>query len=127
MGPDKPVKVDVRCDVGNFVGIFTANSWELLVPHQMSPPDYVSARRRLRGLSTTTRPVPVDMWRAAHALGTQRECVDVETMVMEVMLKFLNLHVVQGAGIAELFFAAVCRRGLSEEKVLITVDIDLSR
>ena len=38
--------------------------------------------------------------------------------------KLLNVYVVQGSGVGELMFSGCCRKGMMEEKVLVTVVTD---
>lgn len=117
----KQLRVDVRSDLGAFVGTLAPESWEILFPLTLSSTDFATHKRRLGGLQTASKSFPLLSILPASA---DRGAFDTEMELIQVVKKMLNTFLVQGAGVGELLFAGCSRKGMMEEKVLITVITD---
>lgn len=115
----KQLKVDVRCDKGGFTGLLVVQDWDLLQPLHLRSEDFEAARSRLGGLSEVLKTQP------AQALGLTESTPlgygGVETQLAARVQAALNVYLVQGPGLGELMFAGSVRRGLSDNKLLITL------
>jgi hypothetical protein len=114
----KQLRIDVRSDVGAFVGTLVPDSWELLFPIPLSPEDFDTLRRRLGGFCESTKAF------ALSAIGILTAGPEAEIELVTRVKKILNVFVVQGPGVGELMFAGCARKGVMEEKVLITLKTD---
>ena len=56
--------------------------------------------------------------------GSGGSAATVESDLLVKVKKLLNVYVVQGSGVGELMFSGCCRKGMMEEKVLVTVVTD---
>lgn len=114
-GAAKQVKVDVRCDQGAYVGIFSINDWDLMTaPSSMPSADFEATRDRLKGFRELSKEYPLDTFNLS---GVE----DIEMELIKRIRGELNMLLVQGAGLGELMLAAVLRKGFVEEKVLVTI------
>ena len=113
--------MDVRSDLGAFVGTLAPEGWEILFPLTLSSTDFASHKRRLGGLQMASKSFPLLSILPASA---ERGAFDTEMELIQVVKKMLNTFLVQGAGVGELLFAGCSRKGMMEEKVLITVTSD---
>lgn len=116
---DKHIRLDIRCDTGSYVGLLSPQSWELLTPLRVDTVEFATARRRLVGLSETSKVFPFSAWSPATTVAA-----DVENLIISQMRRFLNLHLVQGAGVNELLFAGSCRKGFVEERLYLSIECD---
>lgn len=114
----KQLRVDIRCDAGTYVGAYVPDAWDLLVPTNLSYADFDTARKRLTGFSEVVKSFP------AMSLNLPSDGGSVEPILISRVKRMLNVFLVQGAGLGELMFAACARKGMMEEKVLVTVTSD---
>ena len=121
---DKHIRLDIRCDTGSYVGLLSPQSWELLTPLRVDPTDFANARRRLVGLSETAKTFPFSAW---GAIPTPAVASDLENAVISQMRRLLNMHLVQGAGVNELLFAGLCRKGFAEERLYLSIECDTEK
>lgn len=128
--PDRPVRVDVRCDSGTYVGTFLPHSWELMEPLRINSAEFEVARKRLCGLNEMCKSgvVSDQIW-ASVGTGTSGATKDVlQEAVVSTLMRMLNAYVVQGSGQGpELRLAGLYRRGVpgagAEDRVLIAIDV----
>ena len=111
----------MRSDLGAFVGTLSPEGWEILFPLTLSSTDFASHKRRLSGLQMASKSFPLLSILPASA---ERGAFDTEMELINVVKKMLNTFLVQVAGVGELLFAGCSRKGMMEEKVLITVTSD---
>lgn len=113
--------MDVRSDVGAFVGTLTPECWEVLFPITMSASDFATQKKRMGGFGMASRSFPL-----SSILGPSegQGAVGTEIELVQKVKKMLNVFSVQGAGVGELLFAGCSRKGVLEEKVLVTVTSD---
>jgi len=110
----RSIRVDIRNDIGTYVGTLVPEGAELLSPAVISSSEFDAFRKRLVGLNEVTRPFTLD------SLGLTAT-YDVESEIIGRVKHIINAFLVQGAGVGELLFAASARRGMMEEKVLVTI------
>jgi hypothetical protein len=114
--------VDVRSDVGAFVGTFVPEAWEVLFPSIISPLDFAGLSKRLGGFGEAKKSFPLSL--IVPSSSGESNGMSVETILISRVKKVLNVYLVQGAGVGELLFAGCSRKGMMEEKVLVTVISD---
>ena len=88
----------------------------------MDPTDFANARRRLVGLSETSKTFPFASWGVNSASAVVAS--DVENLIISQMRRLLNMHLVQGAGVNELLFAGLCRKGFAEERLYLSIECE---
>ena len=118
--PGKQIKVDIRSDRGAYVGLLTIFDWDIITPCSISSHEFESARKKLVGFNEVSKSFALD------ALHIPAHCkisdsADVEIELISRVKRLFNMHLVQGAGVGELMFAGVIRKGFLEEKVYLTV------
>lgn len=111
----------MRSDVGAFVGTLTPECWEVLFPITMSSNDFATQKKRMGGFGMASRSFPLS---SILAPCEGRGAVATEIELVQRVKKMLNVFSVQGAGVGELLFAGCSRKGVLEEKVLVTVTSD---
>ena len=108
------MKIDIRCDKGAYTGSLSVNDWDIMQPLSLTPSDFDRARKRLTGFSEVRKSYSLE------SVGLLPDSAEDDTLAR--VQRFLNIFVVQGAGVGELLFAGAIRKGLTvEEKVLITI------
>jgi hypothetical protein len=115
--------VDVRSDVGAFVGILAPEAWELLFPLNLSPQDFASNKKRLGGFGMASKSFPQQILPSSLSAESGTP-FGIEMELIQRVKRMLNVFLVQGAGVGELLFAGCSRKGMMEEKVLVTVTSD---
>jgi hypothetical protein len=113
---DKQLKIDIRNDQGAYAGLFVVNDWDLMIPCSMSCMDFEQSRNRMKGFGEVTKSYPYN----ALNLSLDGD-EDVELQIIKRMNRNLSMFIVQGAGLCELMFAGLIRKGFTEEKVLVTI------
>jgi len=88
----------------------------------VDPTDFANARRRLVGLSETSKTFPFASWGVIPASAVVAS--DVENLIISQMRRLLNMHLVQGAGVNELLFAGLCRKGFAEERLYLSIECE---
>ena len=118
----KQIKADIRCDKGAYVGLLLINDWDLLQPLCMSSEDFESLRARLGGFGELSKTQNIT------TLGLQQQKLQqnsynygIENEIVRKVQDILNIYLVQGAGVSELMFAGMVRKGLNDHKLLITI------
>jgi AP-3 complex subunit beta len=115
----KHIKIDVRSDQGSYVGNFTPEPYELIVPLHLSVAEFTAHRSRLGGFNEGSKTYSLE------SLGFAGSPVDnIETMLITKIRNVLNTNVVQGKGMNELMFAGSIPKGAIGEKVLISITIN---
>jgi hypothetical protein len=120
----KQLRVDVRSDVGAFVGILAPEAWELLFPLNLSPQDFASNKKRLGGFGMASKSFPLQQILPSSLSAESGTPFGIEMELIQRVKRMLNVFLVQGAGVGELLFAGCSRKGMMEEKVLVTVTSD---
>lgn len=115
---DKQLKIDIRNDQGAYAGLFTVNDWDLMTPCPMSSTEFENLRNRMKGFGEVSKSYPYNMLN----LSVDDSDEDVELQIIKRMNRNLSMFIVQGAGLCELMFAGLIRKGFSEEKVLVTIE-----
>jgi len=118
----KQLRIDVRSDVGAFVGTLAPEPWELLFPLSLSPGDFDAVRRRLGGFGEASKAFPLASLGLSSSGSGGGAAAELDLIAR--VRRLLNVYVVQGAGVGELMFAACMRKGMMEEKALVTVVTD---
>ena len=114
----------MRSDVGAFVGILAPEAWELLFPLNLSPQDFASNKKRLGGFGMASKSFPLQLILPPSPTDGSDRAFGVEMELIQRVKRMLNVFLVQGAGVGELLFAGCSRKGMMEEKVLVTVTSD---
>ena len=115
----KQIKIDVRSDQGSYVGSFTPEPYDLIVPLHLSVTDFTSNRSRLGGFNEGSKTYSLE------SLGFATSPVDkIENILLTKIRSVLNMNVVQGKGMKELMFAGSVSKGAIGEKVLISITIN---
>lgn len=114
----KPVKADIRSDKGVAVGLLVVNDWDLLQPLVMRSSDFEAVRSRLGGFGEICKSAST----AALNFSENSPLGGVEMQLIGRMKCALNMYLVQGAGVNELMFAASAKKGLTESRLLITIE-----
>ena len=124
----KQQRVDVRSDVGAFVGTFLPEAWEILFPSNISSTEFFVMRKRMGGFGEASKSFPLSV---VMSSSSSPKAADVgvtnsssEVQLIGLVKKILNVFLVQGAGVGELLFAGCSRKGMMEEKLLVTVTSD---
>ena len=112
------MKADIRSDKGAAVGVLVINDWDLLQPLGMRSADFEALRSRLGGFGEICKTVSA----AALSFSDHSPLGDVEMQLIARMRSALNMYLVQGAGLGELMFAASAKKGLTESRLLVTID-----
>lgn len=110
----KQMRVDIRSDAGTFAGMFAPDPWDVLMPSALSSTDFETLRRRLTGFNEVSRIYTL------ASLGVDAGPA-LETELTARVRRMMNVYLVQGPGLGELMFAASGRKGMMEEKVLVTL------
>mmetsp|Transcript_7924 Transcript_7924/g.17269 ORF Transcript_7924/g.17269 Transcript_7924/m.17269 type:complete len:1163 (-) Transcript_7924:567-4055(-) len=108
----KLLKVDIRCDKGSFNGALLLEGWDLLLPHAMKSADFEAIRGRLGGFSEISK---------THLTPSLNLGSPNAEEVRKRVRSALNVFEVQGVQGGEMRFAGSLRKGLAEQKLLITV------
>ncbi len=116
----KQIKIDVRSDQGSYVGSFTPEPYELIVPLHLSITDFTSHRSRLGGFNEGSKTYSLESLGFATASAVDK----VENILITKIRSVLNMNVVQGKGMNELMFAGAVPKGAVGEKVLISITIN---
>ncbi len=111
------MKIDIRNDQGAYAGLFVVNDWDLMIPYSMTCTEFEQLRNRLKGFSEVIKSYPYNTLNLSLDGGDE----DVELQIIKRMNRSLPMFIVQGAGLCELMFAGIIRKGFSEEKVLVTI------
>jgi hypothetical protein len=84
-------RVDIRCDLGAFVGLFLPEPSEVLFPTTMSSQDFVVLRKRLGGFGEAVKTFPL-----AHILASNDDTeANIEVKLIKRVKKVLNVFLVQ--------------------------------
>ena len=111
----KSIRVDIRADIGAFLGTVQFEPFELLQPLAISSQQFEIVRAQLKGINESEKTYSL------LALGVLAGD-SLEYQLMQLVQKLLFVHVVQGAGVGELLFAGALKRsGYGEDRVLMTV------
>ena len=132
--------MDIRSDMGAFVGTLLPEAWEVLFPINISPQEFLTLKKRLGGFGEASKSFSLDSILSSSSplspsggpsgpsgggvSGGRRDAAFAEMELIQRVKKMLNVFLVQGAGVGELLFAGCSRKGMMEEKVLITVTSD---
>ena len=136
--------MDIRSDMGAFVGTLLPEAWEVLFPINISPQEFLTLKKRLGGFGEASKSFSLDSILSSSSplspsggpsgpsgggvsggvSGGTRDAAFAEIELILRVKKMLNVFLVQGAGVGELLFAGCSRKGMMEEKVLITVTSD---
>jgi hypothetical protein len=118
----KQIRVDIRSDQGAYVGLLIPEVWELLYPFQMTAPVFEEIRKRFTGICEASKVFTLS------SLGLEGFSEgDVESELIYRVKRNINVFVVQGCGVSELLFAGAYRKGMMEEKVLVSVVTDMAK
>jgi len=116
----KQMKIDIRSDQGTYTGTFTPETWDISYPINMTSSDFEGLRKRLSGFSETSKSFPL----TSLGLSSISNISNIEVELIIRIKKIINAFVVQGAGVGEMMFASAYRKGMAEEKILITTVVD---
>jgi hypothetical protein len=123
---DRPIRVDIRCDTGSYVGNYIPYSHELILPYRLLPAEFDILRKRLVGLTEVKKTIPIQLWLNGAGVGDMTiddntNVTEIENIILDRCRNFLNIYVTQGVGTGELMLSGVCRKGFNDERVLITI------
>lgn len=117
--------MDIRSDVGAFAGIFLPEAWEILFPSVITSSEFSTMKKRMGGFGEASKSFSFDVIMSSSSASKMAGGGTFgEVQLIGIVKKMLNVFLVQGAGVGELFFAGCSRKGMMEEKVLITVTSD---
>jgi hypothetical protein len=112
----KQMKIDIRSDQGAFVGLFTINDWDIMTPFEMKDcTEFEMLREKYKGLRETMKTYPL------ASLNISSYSDELELLIMNKIRSDLLMFLVQGAGLGELMFAGMIKKGFSDEKILLTI------
>lgn len=110
----KPIRVDIRSDLGSFQGILVFEAYELLLPFIVSIKDFIDARNKLKGLNSLEKVysfTSLGLLPGKHA----------EIEILNLVKKMMNIYIVQDIGFNELMFAGLLKKGMIDEHVYISI------
>ncbi len=113
----KQLKIDIRNDQGAYAGLLVVNDWDMMTPCSISSNEFEQLRKRMKGFGEVQKSYPY----SALNLSMDKDDEDVELQIIKRMSRNLPMFIVQGAGLCELMFAGVIRKGFTEDRVLVTV------
>ncbi len=113
----KQMKIDIRNDQGAYAGLLVVNDWDLMTPYSISSNEFEQLRKRMKGFGEVQKSYPYSSLNLSMDNGDE----DVELQIIKRMSRNLPMFIVQGAGLCELMFAGVIRKGFTEDRVLVTV------
>jgi hypothetical protein len=120
----KSHRVDIRCDVGAYVGVFIPQAWDLLIPLAMTSSEFENSAKRMMGLSENTKTLSLSSLKLSCLAEGGIGVGGVEPELINRTMSLLNVYLVQGAGVGELMFSALLRKGLQDEKILVRIISD---
>ena len=110
------------------MGTYLPEAWEILFPITISSSEFFAMRKRIGGFGEASKSFPLSV---VMSSSSSLKAVDVgamnsssEVQLIGIVKKILNVFLVQGAGVGELLFAGCSRKGMMEEKLLVTVTSD---
>ena len=110
--------MELRCDKGTFSGSFSPESWELLIPFAITPDEFLATRSKLAGFQETSKVFPISCLGDLSGSGG-----DPLQEISSRVKRLINVRHVQTTPMGEVYFASCARKVLSEEKVLISVQV----
>jgi hypothetical protein len=123
----KQMKIDIRSDQGTYTGTFTPETYDISYPLiNMTSSDFEGLRKRLSGFSETSKSFPLSCL-GLSSVANISNISNISNIEVELIIrikKIINAFVVQGAGVGEMMFASAYRKGMAEEKILITTVVD---
>jgi len=113
----KQIRLDIRSDLGAFIGLIQFEPYEAIIPFDITTNDFETIRSQLLGLNENEKQIPV------QNINIYTTSSSLEFEIMQIVKRLVNVYVVQGAGLNELLFAGIIKKGYNDEKVLITIKI----
>lgn len=93
----------------------------LLPATQMTSESFETLRSQLKGFCEQSKRYSL------QALVLPVDSYQAEQMLLSRVISKLPVHIVQGPGVGELYFAGVLKKGLREERALITLQMFSTR
>ena len=107
------IRVGVRSDAGSFTGTLLSQPWELLMPWSISVKDFESYRTRMGGFNEASK--------SASLASLNLSPEGAERALLARVQKLVNVFVVQGPGVGEMWFAGALRQAGMEQRALISI------
>ena len=105
----KQVPIIATCDRGTFNAVYVPEVSDLLTPLVTTPEEFLAARSRLTSFHEVTRVFEM------AAMSCEELCVRVK--------RIINTRHVQSTPSGDVYFASCLRKGMTEERVLVTISM----
>eukprot|EP01035_Chromulina_nebulosa_P018023 gene18023-23664_t len=106
----KQIRLDIRSDLGAFIGLIQFEPYEAIIPLDITTNDFETIRSQLLGLNENEKQIPI------QNINIYTASTSLEFEIMQIVKRLVNVYVVQGAGLNELLFAGTIKKGYNDEK-----------
>jgi hypothetical protein len=109
----KQTPITLTCDRGSFNSVFTPLISELLVPLVITPDEFISSRNKLNNFHESSKSFEI--------ASLQLNAPDASTEISNRIKRIINTRHVLTTSSGDILFASCFRKGMTEEKILVTV------
>lgn len=112
----KALQINATSDRGTFNSVFTPETSDLLTPLIVTPDEFVAIRSKLTSFHEVTR-----VFEISAILNSSSS--DIVSELISRVKKVINTRHVVTTSTGEIYFASCLRKGMTEEKALVTLII----